>query len=85
MLFRSAASHEKGDWELRVLANGKPLLKQTIARKSADAWQPVTVDLTPLAGQKVTLRLENAANGWSWEFGYWSTIEVKSERVTAAR
>ena len=81
----SVASHEKGDWELRVLANGKPFLKQTIARKSADAWQPVTVDLTPLAGQKVTLRLENAANGWSWEFGYWSTIEVKSERVTAAR
>jgi len=79
------ASHEKGDWELRVLANGKPLHKQLIARKSADAWQPVTVDLTPLAGQKVTLRLENAANGWSWEFGYWSAIELKSERVSAAR
>jgi len=81
----SVASHEKGDWELRVLANGKPLHKQLIARKSADAWQPVSVDLTPLAGQKITLRLENAANGWSWEFGYWSAIELKSERVTAAR
>jgi putative heme-binding domain-containing protein len=79
------ASHENGDWELRVLANGKPLHKQTIARKSADVWHPVTVDLTPLAGQKVTLRLENAANGWSWEFGYWSALEVKSERVTVAR
>jgi len=81
----SVASHEKGDWELRVLANGKPLQKQVIARKSSNAWQPVTVDLTPLAGQKVTLRLENAANGWSWEFGYWSAIEMKSESITAAR
>jgi len=45
----------------------------------------VTVDLTPLAGQKVTLRLENAATGWSWEFAHWAGIEVKSERVTAAR
>ncbi len=81
----SVASHERGDWELRVLANGKPLHKQSIAHKHADAWHPVTVDLTPLAGQKVTLRMENAATGWSWEFGYWSGIEVKSERVTAGR
>lgn len=81
----SVASHEKGDWELRVLANGKPLLKQTIARKGTEAWQAVTVDLTPLAGQKVTLRLENAATGWSWEFAHWAAIEVKSERTTAAR
>ena len=81
----SVASHEKGDWELRVVANGKPLHKQLVAHKHADAWHPVTVDLTPLAGQKVTLRLENAATGWSWEFGYWTAIEVKSERVTAAR
>ncbi|MBI5801024.1 MAG: c-type cytochrome [Verrucomicrobia bacterium] len=72
------ASHEKGDWELRVLANGKPLHKQLIARKGTEAWQAVTVDLTPLAGQKVTLRLENAATGWSWEFAHWAAIEVKS-------
>ncbi len=81
----SVAAHEKGDWELRVLANGKPLHKQFIARQGSDVWLPVTVDLTPLAGQKVTLRLENAANGWSFEFAHWAAIEVKSERVTAAR
>ncbi len=81
----SVASHEKGDWELRVLANGKPLHKQVIACKGTEAWHLLTVDLTPLAGQKVTLRLENAATGWSWEFGYWSGIDVKSERGTAAR
>jgi len=81
----SVAAHEKGDWELRVLANGKRLHQQIIARKGPEAWHPVTVDLTPLAGQKVTLRLENAATGWSWEFAHWAGIEVKSERVTAAR
>ncbi len=81
----SVASHDKGDWELRVLANGKPLHKQLIARQGSDVWLPVIVDLTPLAGQKVLLRLENAATGWSWEFAHWAAIEVKSERVTAAR
>ncbi len=80
-----AAAHEKGDWELRVLANGKLLLKQLIARQTSTVWQPVTLDLTPLAGQKITLRLENAANGWSHEFGYWTPLELKSERPTAAR
>ena len=79
------AAHEKSDWELRVLANGKPLHKHLIARQGSEVWQPVTVDLTPLAGQKVTLRLENAANGWSFEFAHWAGLEVKSERVTAAR
>ena len=81
----SVASHERGDWELRVLANGKPLHQQLIARQGSAVWLPVTVDLTPLAGQKVTLRLENAANGWSFEFAHWAGLEVKSERVTAAR
>ena len=79
------AAHEKSDWELRVLANGKPLHKHLIARHGSEVWHPVTVDLTPLAGQKVTLRLENAENGWSFEFAHWAGLEVKSERVTAAR
>ena len=79
------AAHEKSDWELRVLANGKPLHKQLIARQGSEVWQPVTVDLTSLAGQKILLRLENAANGWSFEFAHWAGLEVKSERVTAAR
>lgn len=81
----SVAAHEKGDWELRVLANGKPLHKQLIARQGSEVWRPVTVDLTPLVGQKITLRLENAATGWSYEFAHWAGLEVKSERVTAAR
>jgi len=70
------AAHEKGDWELRVLADGKLFHRQTIDKKG-ERWKQVHLDLTPYAGRKVTLRLENFANNWSWEFGYWSDLEFK--------
>lgn len=72
------APHQKGDWQLRVLADGKLLHKQDVTPANC-GWKPVTVDLSPLAGKTVLLRLENAATGWAWEFGYWSDIEVTSE------
>jgi hypothetical protein len=78
----AVASHDAAgaDWELRVLANGKELLKKTIGPVDGKpAWQPITIDLTPYAGQKVTLRLDNAANGWSWEGGYWTVPDLLSE------
>jgi hypothetical protein len=37
------------------------------------------VDLSQFAGRQVQLELLNEANGWSWEFGYWSRIDVVSE------
>jgi hypothetical protein len=78
----SVAAHtgEGADWELHVLANGKELLKRTIGPVDGKAaWQPISVDLTAYAGQKVTLRLENAPNGWSWEAGYWTVPNLASE------
>jgi hypothetical protein len=78
----SVASHdaEGADWELRVLVNDKQVLKKTIGPvEGKAAWQPISVDLTPYAGQKVTLRLENAPNGWSWEAGYWTVPILTSE------
>ena len=72
------APHEKGDWEVRVLADGKLLHKQEVTPPNS-GWKPIKVDLTPFAGKKILLRLENAATGWSWEFGFWSDIELKSE------
>jgi putative heme-binding domain-containing protein len=81
----NAASHERGDWELRVWAGRKLLATEKIA-SGDDRWKPVTVDLTPFAGQTIDLRLENAANGWSWEFGYWNDIRITSSpRRQAAR
>jgi len=72
----AVAAHEKGDWKLRVLADGKVIHEQVID-KSGERWKQIRVDLTPYAGKKVALRLENVANDWSWEFGYWSDLELK--------
>ena len=73
----NVAAHEQGDWELRVYANDQ-LIKKQIVDKKGERWKTVTVDLTPFAGKKVVLKLENAANDWSWEFGYWSDIKLSS-------
>ena len=78
----AVASHDAAgaDWELRVVVNGKPILKKTIGPVDGKAaWQPISVDLTPYAGQKVALRLENAANGWQSEAGYWTVPIVLSQ------
>jgi putative membrane-bound dehydrogenase-like protein len=72
----AVAAHEQGDWELRVLADGKVLHKQIVDRKG-ERWKAVNVDLSSLAGRKTVLRLENCANNWEWEFGYWSDVQIK--------
>lgn len=72
----AVAAHERGDWELRVRADGELLHRQTVHREGP-RWQEVTVDLSPLAGRRVVLRLENAANNWAWEFGYWSDLRLE--------
>ena len=74
------AAHEQGDWELRVLANNRLLRKQKIDRQG-EPWKTVTVDLSQFAGTRVQLRLENFANGWSWEFAYWGDIMVSHDRA----
>ena len=73
---------EQGDWDLVIRVNGSPQKTVLIGKMSADntGWVEVTFDLTPFAGGKnVKIDLENKANGWSWEAGYWSEIEIKSE------
>jgi len=69
------AADSRGDWELRTVVNGKILQKQLISH--SDGWKRIAVDLSQYAGQTVKLRLENAANDWNYEFGYWSSIELK--------
>ncbi len=71
----AVASHDQGDWELRVFAGEKLLKKQIIGHEGL-RWQRISVDLTPFAGRKVPLRLENKANDWNWEFGYWNDIKL---------
>ena len=72
------APDAKGDWELRAYADGKELLKQPVGPPGAD-WKRVELNLTPYAGKRTVIRLENAATDWAWEFGYWADLEVRSE------
>jgi len=81
-----AAAHERGDWELRMFANGDVLKRELISREQG-IWQTVTADLAKYAGQRVVLRLENMAGGdndWSFEFAYWGKVEVKTEAALQA-
>jgi hypothetical protein len=77
------AADERGDWQLRILGNGRELKRQVID-KQGERWKRVEVDLTSFAGKTVVLRLENAANDWAWEFGYWSDIEIRSTDLAAS-
>jgi hypothetical protein len=78
----SVAAHEQGDWELRVKADGELLLKQTV-KHDGQRWQEVKLNLNALAGRRVVLRLENAANNWLWEFGYWADLTLETGEVAA--
>lgn len=73
----NAAAHDEGDWEARVYVNDQLVRKQVIDQKG-ERWKTIAVDLTPYAGKKINLRLENAANNWSWEFGYWEGLRLSS-------
>ncbi len=76
----SVASHEDGDWQLTVNVNGEIRHQSIVKRgKSGVEWKDLTVDLTDLAGQPVTIELLNKANDWSNEFAFWNAAEIVSE------
>ncbi|MEY4484255.1 MAG: hypothetical protein RL693_1707 [Verrucomicrobiota bacterium] len=72
----NVAAHDQGDWELRVAVDGE-VIKKAEVNHDGERWKTVTVDLSAYAGKEVKLRLEGAATGWSWEFGYWGEIKVE--------
>jgi len=74
------ASHDKGDWELRVYAGDKLLKRELIGHDGA-RWHNISIDLTPFARSKLPLRLENRANDWNWEFAYWSDLRLSSSEL----
>lgn len=74
------AAHEQGDWELRIKADGELLHKQTVSH-DGPRWKNVTLDLSQFGGRVVVLRLENAANNWSFEFGYWAELRIETGEV----
>ena len=76
----SVASHEHGDWQLLVNINGQTRHQSIIKRgQNGVEWKDLTIDLTDLAGQPVTIELLNKANNWSNEFAFWNAAEIVSE------
>lgn len=73
--------HPHGDWQLRVLADGKIIENQLVSSKSVgdDEWMEVSVDLTPYAGKKIRLSIENHPNNWMNEWAYWNKVAITSE------
>lgn len=70
------ASDDRGNWLLKVMVDGKELKEQTIDNQKP-RWKDIEVDLTPYAGQEVTVKLEAHPNGWAWEFAYWQGITLE--------
>ena len=73
LLRLTVTNHPGHDWVLKIRVNGSVQLEKTIA---GDQWQDIDFDLTPFAGNTIQLELENFPNGWAWEAGYWSRIEI---------
>ena len=73
--------HPHGDWQLRVLANGKVIADQIVGPKTVgkDEWLDVSVDLSQFAGTKVNLSIENRANDWQNEWAYWNRVQIVKE------
>ncbi len=75
-----ASYHPHGDWQLRVLADKDVLADRIVSyREIQEEWLNLDIDLTSYAGQAITLTLENKANDWMNEFGYWGSVRIASE------
>ena len=75
-----ASYHPHGDWRLKVTVARKLLLNQIVSYETVqDEWLEVEVDLSVFAGASAEIIIENQANNWQNEFGYWGSIEVISE------
>ncbi len=73
--------HPHGDWQLRVLVSDKVLADQIIGAQTVGDkdWLEVNIDLTPFAGKKIQLTIENRANDWNNEWAYWNRVAIVSE------
>ncbi|MFT5192052.1 MAG: putative membrane-bound dehydrogenase-like protein [Verrucomicrobiales bacterium] len=72
-----ASYHPHGDWQLRVLADKEILADQIVSYKTIQKeWFNLDIDLSKFAGKTITLSLENRANDWMNEFGYWGSVRI---------
>jgi putative membrane-bound dehydrogenase-like protein len=79
---RVTVSHDpRGDWTLIAKVNGQPQIKGQVIGKdtTTDGWVTHVVDLSRFAGTRVRIELLNQPSDWSWEFGYWGSVQIRSE------
>jgi len=74
------SNHPNYDWELVFRVSGSVQKAVTIDEAlTKGGWAEVTFDLTPFAGStNLQVELENKANGWAFEAGYWANLTVES-------
>ncbi len=76
----TTSHHPHGDWQLKVLVNGKVIADKLVGPQSVTKeWFDLSVDLTPYAGKEIDLRIENRANNWANEWAYWHKVDVVSQ------
>ena len=73
--------HPHGDWQLRVLVNGKVIKDQIIGSESVGSkeWLDVDVDLSRFGGEVIRLDIENRANNWNCEWAYWNSVRITTK------
>jgi hypothetical protein len=67
-----------------VVVEGEVIHRQSVNHE-VPRWKDVSIDLTPYAGRRVVIRLENAASDWSWEFAYWADLRLETGAPLQAR
>ena len=73
------SNHPGHDWELVIHINGA--VQRVVVIDDAltnGGWAEVQFDLKPFAGNNVLIELENKANGWSFEAGYWAELSIET-------
>ena len=75
------SNHPKYDWELVFRVSGSVQKIVTVDENLTKGdWAEVVFDLTPFVGSKnLQIELENKANGWMCEAGYWASLTIESE------
>lgn len=63
-----AASYERGDYILEILANGSSIYHEAIDTKGA--WKRVEISLAAFADKAIDLEIQNVATGWAFEAAY---------------
>ena len=79
-ILRLVVGHDpRGDWDLVVAVNKRPLVRKSIGMSTTDlGWTEVRADLSPYAGQTIELQLVNQPTGWHYEAAYWAEISLQS-------